>query len=781
MRGRTLVAALCLVLSIILAVVASLQTRTSATADTPPPHAEGSAPRYPIKHIIIIDKENRSFDTMFGRFPGADGTTHAKISTGQTVPLNRTPDRMFLDVGHAGDAALLAVDNGKMDRFDLLPGAQQLGRNLATSQYAQADIPNYWRYAKRFTLDDHLFSTIMGPSFPNHLISVAATSGGTTDNPRGQVRHAWGCDGGPTSVVSGITPQGRHFETRPCFNFKTLPDLLQKAHISWKYYAPPPYKSGFVWSTLDAIKHIRYSSLWKSNVPSDKQFIPDVKNGRLPAVSWLVTNAGQSDHPPAAICVGENWSVHVINAVMRSKYWKDTAIFLMWDDFGGFYDHVPPPPLDYVSLGPRVPNIVISPYARPHYVDHTQMDFDSVLRFVEDDFHLPSLTERDRTATSIRSSFDFTQPPSSPLVLKPRTCPKADYITRTVLNGQIVRLQREQKLHTIVLRIKGGALVTIILGPSYNLRDARDDKLTFTDLAPGDAISSPATPDPQRALVYSAFIVRDNSIVPITNRTVVLQNISQDGSFADAKLGKKDVVVSLGGPIKITLPSGATGSRADLVGGQVVTVTGFLNTRTMTVVRTTAIKVVTTQRARLAASVKRPAVKAGSRQTLSLSGSPGSTVSVDVRFAGGKNIHRSVHISSAGRATYSFAVPFDANSSTSQRATVTATGGTNTVTSSFIVKRAPVEVYASQASVSSNARQTLIVFGAKRGTVTVTLLYPDGHYAAHKLRLNSAGEGKYTFQVRRLSSKNAGRTVDVQAMENRSSGVFIAVTHFKIK
>jgi hypothetical protein len=409
------------------------------------------------------------------------------------------------------------------------------------------------------------------------------------------------------------------------------------------------------------------------------------------------------------------------------------------------------------------------------------MDFDSVLRFVEDDFHLPSLTERDRTATSIRSSFDFSQQPSSPLVLNQRTCPKADYINRTVLNGQIVRLQREHKLHTIVLRIKGGALVTIILGPSYNLRDTRDNKLSFSDLAPGDAISSPATPDPQRALVYSAFIVRDNSIVPITKRTVVLQNISQDGSFADAKLGNKDVVVSLSGPIKITLPSGAPGSRADLVGGQVVSVTGFLNTRTMTVVRTTDIKVVTTQRVRLAVSVKHPDVKAGSKQTLSLSGSPGSTVSVDVRFAGGKKLHRSVHLSGAGRATYSFSVPFDANSATSQRAAVTATGGTNTVSASFTVIRAPVEVYAAASTVSSNARQTLTVFGAKHGTVTVTLLYPDGHYAAHKLKLGSTGEGKYDFRVRKLSSKSAAGTVDVQAMENRSSGVFIAVTHFKIK
>lgn len=209
------------------------------------------ATRFPILHVIIIDKENHSFDNMFGLFPGADGASHALLSSGKVVALIRTPDRTLLDVGHAGAAASLAVNNGRMDGFDLLPGAEQNGRTIADSQYQRADIPNYWRYAQTFALDDHFFSTIMGPSFPNHLVMVAATSGGTVDNPRGQIKHAWGCDGGPHSVVEGISPSGRHFLTKPCFDFQTLPDILQRYHVSWKYYAPHstrPATCGPLWT-----------------------------------------------------------------------------------------------------------------------------------------------------------------------------------------------------------------------------------------------------------------------------------------------------------------------------------------------------------------------------------------------------------------------------------------------------------------------------------------------------------------------------------------------------
>jgi phospholipase C len=781
MRGHNAVAVGCLVLSAALALITFLNMSRNAVADTSPPQVEHATARYPIKHIIIIDKENRSFDGMFGRFPGADGATRATTSTGATVPLGHTPDRLFLDIGHAGDAALLAVDRGKMDRFDLLPGAEQLGKDVADSQFHESDIPNYWRYATAFAMDDHFFSTIMGPSFPNHLITVAATSGGTIDNPRGQIKHAWGCDGGKNSVVSGINSKGQRFTTRPCFNFRTLPDLLQKAHVSWKYYAPPAFTPGYVWSALDAIKHIRYSPLWATNVPSDKQFVTDVKSGHLPAVSWLVTNAVQSDHPPAAICVGEGWTVRMINAVMQSKYWKNTAVFLTWDDFGGFYDHVPPPPADYISLGPRVPTIVISPYAKPAYIDHTQLEFDSFLRFVEDDFHLPSLTDRDKTATSMLSSFDFHQRPLSPLVLSPRKCPRNDFVTRTVLNGMVVRLEVHDKLRTIVMRIKGGSLVSIILGPSFNIRDAKDDSLKFTDLSVGDKVATNATPDPQRALVYTAFAVHDSSVVPLVRKTMVIQNVSQDGTFIDAKLGRSDVVVSLGSHPTIVLPDGSSGSADDLSGGETVQVTGLLNTHSMTVVRTTDVKILGSQAIKFGVEAGYSTVKPGRKQTVTVVGVSKGKVSITVTFASKKKIQVTKSVPSSGRLVYAFSVPYDANTLSSQRASVLVTSGASKTTTSFTVLRAPVEIYASPSTVRQKAFETLSILGSKRASVTVTLLYPDGIYSTHKLRLSSSGHGTYRFHVRKLSRRTKGRDVNVQATVSQSSSVFIAVTQFKLK
>jgi phospholipase C len=732
----------------------------------------------------MIDKENRSFDGMFGRFPGADGATHATISTGATIPLGHTPDRLFLDIGHAGDAALLAVNRGKMDRFDLLPGAQQLGRDVADSQFHEADIPNYWRYATAFTLDDHFFSTVMGPSFPNHLITVAATSGGTIDNPRGQIRHAWGCDGGKTSVVSGINSKGQRFTTHPCFNFRTLPDLLQKAHVSWKYYAPPAFTPGYVWSALDAIKHIRYSSLWKTNVPSDKQFVTDVKSGHLPAVSWLVTNSVQSDHPPAAICVGEGWTVRMINAVMKSKYWKNTAIFLTWDDFGGFYDHVPPPPLDYISLGPRVPTMVISPYAKPTYIDHTPLEFNSFLRFIEDDFHLPSLNDKtpgDKTAISMLSSFDFHQRPLAPLVLSPRKCPKSDYVTRTVLNGTVVRLEVRQKLRTIVLRIKGGSLVSIILGPSFNIRDAKDDALKFTDLSVGDKVSTNATPDPQRALVYTAFAIHDSSVTPLVRKTMVIQNVSQDGTFIDAKLGRTDVVVSLGSHASIVLADGSTGSVNDLSGGETIQVTGLLNTHSMTVVRTTDVKILGSQPIKFGVEAGYSTIEPGRKQTLTVTGVSKGKVSITVTFASKRKIQVAKSVPSSGRFVYAFSVPYNANTLSSQQALVLVTSGTSKASTSFTVSRAPVEIYASPSTVRQKGFETLSILGSKKASITITLLYPDGVYSSHKLRLSGSGQATYRFRVRKLSRRTKGHTVNVQATISRSSSVFIAVSHFKLR
>ena len=372
-----------------------------------------------IQHIVFIVKENRTFDNYFGKFPGAEGATSGTISTGQTIPLGHTPDATPRDICHTWNCAVTAIDGGKMDKFDQISGGNVNGDFLSYTQLTASDIPNYYTYAQQFVLADHMFSSLHGPSFPNHLYTIASQSGGAIDNPNG----AWGCDATAGTTVPVLKSDGTIGSVFPCFDFPTLADGLQAANISWKYYASGQGEEGYIWSAFNAINHIRNTPLWAEHVLSDKQFATDAMNGQLPAVSWLVTDMGLSEHPPSSSCVGENWTVQQLNAVMQGADWDSTAIFLTWDDFGGFYDHVPPPLLDAFGAGPRVPLLIISPYAKKGYITHTQYEFASFLRFAEERFSLQPLTARDMMANDMQNSFDFSQTPREPLILPLRACP----------------------------------------------------------------------------------------------------------------------------------------------------------------------------------------------------------------------------------------------------------------------------------------------------------------------------------------------------------------------
>jgi phospholipase C len=255
---------------------------------------------------------------------------------------------------------------------------------------------------------------------------VAGESGGVINNPvRTSRAHVWGCDSDARARVQVLGPKGQISLQYPCFNFETLADICQTAGISWRYYAPPKGQTGYVWSVLNAISHIRNSSLWTSNVIDDTQFATDAANGNLPQVAWLVPDGPVSEHPPNSACAGENWTVQQINAVMQGPDWNSTVIFLTWDDFGGFYDHVPPPTEDQFGLGMRVPMIVISPYAKSCYISHVQYEFSSVLKQIEEWFDLSSLHTRDQGSNDFSDAFDFTRTPVQPVVLSTRTCPAA--------------------------------------------------------------------------------------------------------------------------------------------------------------------------------------------------------------------------------------------------------------------------------------------------------------------------------------------------------------------
>jgi phospholipase C len=396
--------------------------------------------RSKIQHIVYILKENRSFDNYFGTFPGADGATSGPISTGEVIPLGHTPDNTLRDLGHGWPDSRTAINNGQMNQFDLVQNGNENGDMLSMTQLLASDIPNYWSYAEHFALADHMFGSATAESFPNHLYAVAATSGGVIGNPNAFPQ--WGCDAPALSPFSGkqtsvniLNPDGSSPNVFPCFEFKTIGDMLESAGVSWSFYAPTKDQAGYIWSVYNAIGHIRNSDLWYARVPPADQFQVDAAAGNLPAVSWLIPDFGVSDHPSrqqdsggnprffAGTCVGENWTVQNINAIMQGPDWPTTIIVITWDDFGGFYDHVLPPQVDFWGLGIRVPAIVISPYVKEGTVSHTVYEPASVLQLIETRFKLKSLTARDVKANSLLDMFDFTQSPAPPLILPLRDCP----------------------------------------------------------------------------------------------------------------------------------------------------------------------------------------------------------------------------------------------------------------------------------------------------------------------------------------------------------------------
>lgn len=544
-----------------------------------------------IQHIVIIDKENRSFDSMFGRFPGADGATTGKLSNGQTVPLIHQPDHLLLDIDHGGNAATRAIDKGRMDKFNKLTGAVQNGQNQALSQLWPQDIPGYYAYAHAFTLDDRFFSTVLGPSFPNHLVTVAATAFNTVENPTNMSYNAWGCDSGPYATVRTQSPTtGKSRFVKPCFNATTIPDLLQRSGISWKYYAPPRYKSGYIWSALDAIRHIRYGPLWNTNVVNDNTFTQDASSGSLPAVSWLVTSEAKSDHPPNSICVGQSWTEQMINSVMQGPDWGSTVIILTWDDFGGFYDHVAPPSTQRVRFGPRVPTIIISPFSRAHTVDHTPYDFNSILRFVEDRFGLPPINQNDENDSSIINSLNLNQSPLPPMLIQPQTCPKADYRIGSQVHGNVTKVIDKAGLSQVWIRTRSKPPAHDILEGSPTLRVATPQgvKLPLGDVSIGDFVAANGLPSPDQAGDYRARLVVDQSTQGIVNAKAKVVRIWAS---------RRQIALRLRGATSlyrvsvsdIQLGSGQGAKRHRIKAGDSLIITGVANVRSHTFVAVTKV------------------------------------------------------------------------------------------------------------------------------------------------------------------------------------------------
>jgi phospholipase C len=345
------------------------------------------------------------------------------------------PDRTTRDLCHMHSCALTDWAGGLMNGWDQVSGTSLNGDNLAYAQYGEAQIPNYWAYARKYTLGDRFFAGELGPSFPGHAFVLSAQIGWATGNPQTDITHPfWGCDQSATTTVT-VTDQATCTDKQvfPCFDIPSVPDVLP-AGADWKFYGTNFYLLPEIWSMFDAIKSIRNGPGW-ANVVNASTFDADVDNNRLPAVSWLVDQDFSDEHPNVGgVCAGENWTVGHLNHIMNNpQLWAETAIIFTMDDFGGWYDHVTPP-RQYgcnanqpYGVGFRLPLIVISPYAKPGFIFHEMAEHASIPRFIERVFGAPTLSSldpaaQDGQANDLLGAFDFNQTPLSPLPLQTRAC-----------------------------------------------------------------------------------------------------------------------------------------------------------------------------------------------------------------------------------------------------------------------------------------------------------------------------------------------------------------------
>jgi phospholipase C len=429
-----------------------------------------------IKHVIVIQQENRSFDSYFGTFPGVDGIPMKNGTPTVCVPNPATGtcvapfvDHHDVNGGgpHAAGNATADINGGKMDGFIAQaeagkkhckdptdPACTNSLKPDVMGYHVQSDIPNYWTYAKDFVLQDQLFEPNASWSLPEHLFLVSEWSAYCTqhDNPSSCVNSL---QTNPLEIPPS-TPTYYNGTTssngsgQPIFAWTDLTYLLHKAHVSWRYYVVSGTEPDCENPAFESCAPVKQSSntpgIWNplpwfdtvkadhqlSNIVSVSRFYAAAKNGTLPAVSWVVPSGEVSEHPPAPVSFGQSYVTSLVNAVMKSPDWSSTAIFLTWDDWGGFYDHVVPPVVDQNGYGLRVPGIVISPYARHGYIDHQILSFDAYDKFIEDDFlngqrldpatdgrpdPRPDVRENLAILGNLIADFNFSQKPRAPVLL----------------------------------------------------------------------------------------------------------------------------------------------------------------------------------------------------------------------------------------------------------------------------------------------------------------------------------------------------------------------------
>jgi phospholipase C len=451
---RLLIALLVIAAIAVAAAVGPVSHRSSA-------EAAGKAKPKPllgihkIQHVIVIMQENRSFDHYFGTYPGAEGipmqngvptVCSPDPATGQCVKPYHDPADLNTGGPHGEQHAIADIDGGKMDGFVAQAERGTKKRRTDVMGYHDArEIPNYWAYAQNFVLQDHMFEPNASWSLPAHLFMVSEWSAKCATSA-------------PSSCVNALQNPGSPPDFKnprriaPDYAWTDLTYLLHKQRVSWRYYvfngtepdcaddeatcAPVAQnaRTPGIWNPLPWFDTVKQDGQLQ-NITSLTNYFAAAKAGKLPAVAWINPTGSVSEHPPGLVSSGEKYVTKLVNAAMRGPEWKSTAIFLAWDDWGGFYDHVVPPRVDENGYGLRVPGIVISPYARKGLVDHQTLSFDAYVKFIEDDFLYgrrldpktdgrpdprPTVRERAPQLGNLVRDFDFSQQPRRPLLLPPR-------------------------------------------------------------------------------------------------------------------------------------------------------------------------------------------------------------------------------------------------------------------------------------------------------------------------------------------------------------------------
>jgi len=395
----------------------------TAAPPTLPASAKGG-PSSKIQHVVIIFQENRSVDNLFHGLPGADTASYGLNSKGEEDQLQPIPLTEKYDISHQHSAFLTEYAHGQLDGFDLVESrcarrTKCPPANVRAYAYVpQSEVQQYFTLAEQYAFADRMFQTNQGPSFPAHQYIVSGTStvsNGSSlraaENPKTPGgKFTGGCDSPPGSLVTLIDPSGNeNQQVYPCLDRTTLADLLVAKGLSWSYYES--HGGPGLWNAFDAISHVRDGGGYRKYVfwpPA--AVLNDISAGRLADVAWVTPVLADSDHP-GNNGTGPAWVSEVVNAIGKSSYWKSTAIFVTWDDWGGWYDHVKPQQYNSYELGFRVPLIVISPYAKTGYVSHKQHEFGSILKFVEETFGLGSLGTTDQRADDLSDCFNFSQAP----------------------------------------------------------------------------------------------------------------------------------------------------------------------------------------------------------------------------------------------------------------------------------------------------------------------------------------------------------------------------------